>query len=52
LGALAGSFTCSAALPDSKELNGSSIPLTAYSVTYPFALFITIFFGQVFLFLN
>jgi len=49
LGALAGSFTCSAALPDAKEVNGSSIPLTAYSVTYPFALFITVIMGQVFL---
>jgi len=52
LGAIAGSFTCSAALPSSKEINNSTIPLTAYSITYPFALLLTILFGQLFLFFN
>lgn len=51
LGALAGSFTCAAALPSSSEVNDSSIPLTAYSVTYPFSLFLTIFIGQLILLL-
>jgi putative transport protein len=50
LGSLAGSFTCSAALPDAKEIGNSSIPLTAYSVTYPFALLLTILVGQLLLF--
>lgn len=49
LGALAGSFTCSAALPSPGDINNSSIPLTAYSVTYPFALLLTISLGQLFL---
>ncbi|MFT6633746.1 MAG: putative transport protein [Bacteriovoracaceae bacterium] len=52
LGALAGSFTCSAALPSPEDINNSSIPLTAYSVTYPFALLMTISIGQLFLFFN
>lgn len=51
IGALAGSLTCSAALPQSNEIEGSSIPLTAYSVTYPFALLATIILGQLILFL-
>lgn len=49
LGALAGSFTCSAALPSPKEIENSSIPLTAYSVTYPFSLLMTILLGQLIL---
>ncbi len=52
IGALAGSLTCAAALPTSEEVNNSSVPLTAYSISYPFALLMTIFFGQLFLFLG
>jgi putative transport protein len=50
IGVLAGSFTCAAALPSASEIENSSIPLTAYSVTYPFALFTTILFTQLFLY--
>ena len=46
LGAIAGSLTCAAALPGAKEVNNSNIPLTAYSITYPFALFFTIVLSQ------
>lgn len=49
IGALAGSLTCAAALPTPQEIKNSSVPLTAYSVTYPFALFLTILIGQLFL---
>lgn len=49
IGALAGSLTCASALPSPKEINNSTIPLTAYSITYPFALLSTIFLGQIFL---
>lgn len=50
LGALGGSFTCSASLPSSEDIKNSTIPLTAYSVTYPFALLLTILMGQIILF--
>ena len=51
IGALAGSLTCAAALPPAEDIKGSTIPLTAYSVSYPFALLLTILFGQIYLIL-
>lgn len=46
LGALAGSLTCAPALSSINEEYSSSIPSTAYSITFPFALLITILTAQ------
>lgn len=51
LGALAGSFTCAPALPNSEDVNNSTIPFSAYSIVYPFALLLSIVVGQLMLLL-
>ncbi|MDA9189580.1 hypothetical protein N9O57_01220 [bacterium] len=50
LGAMAGSLTCSPALTSITEEIDSSIPSTAYSICFPFALLLTIVIAQVIVF--
>lgn len=51
LGVVAASFTCAPALAAIAEIDDASIAETAYSVAFPFALFLTIIVGQLILFI-
>lgn len=52
LGTLSGCLTCAASLPEESDINHSVIPLSAYSMTYPLAILLTIILGQFLKFLG